>query len=361
MIQDSDQTQALVAKVRDAIAAGTPLVIAGGGSKAFYGHPVSGDTLSVAGHRGIVNYDPSELVLTARAGTPLTDIEALLAQAGQSLPFEPPNPNGRATLGGAFATGLSGPRRPWAGSARDLVLGVRLLDGHGEHCRYGGEVMKNVAGYDVSRLVTGALGTLGVITEVSLKVLPAPAAQTTRVLDIPAESGMRAVDAWYRTGHPVTGACRVDGRLMLRLAGSASAVDVAVADIGGEPLADAENWWRSLADQALPFFQAADDTPLWRIALPPLAPALGLEGASVEDWNGQLRWLRSRMEPGRLRERVRRLGGHATLYQQGLWAGDPSVPVFEPLDPVSLRLNRNLRQAFDPRGLFNPGRMASGH
>lgn len=355
MTQTQDTSQELVNAVRQALDNGTPLEIRGGGSKGFYGRPVEGAPLDVTGHAGIVSYEPTELVLTARAGTPLADVERVLAAEGQMMPFEPPDYTDSATLGGAFATGLSGPRRPWAGSARDLVLGVRLINGHGAHQRYGGEVMKNVAGYDVSRVVTGALGTLGVITEVSMKVLPLPEAAMTLELEYDRTAAVLAVENWYRDGFPVTGSAFRNGCLRIRLEGSASAVEAARRTIGGTEAPGGSDWWRDLNNQQLPFF-TDDDTPLWRIALPPAATNLDLAGERLFDWNGQLRWLRSSELSSRVRERAQALGGHATLFRGGERTGD----LFHPPTAAVRRLNERLKQAFDPKGIFNPGRMYAG-
>jgi len=358
MASDADQEAELLASVREALVDNRPVRIRGGDSKAFYGNPVDARALDVRGHRGVVNYDPSELVLTARCGTPLSEIQSLLAEAGQMLPFEPPNFSGTATIGGAFAAGLSGSRRPWAGSARDLVLGVRLINGHGEHNRYGGEVMKNVAGYDVSRMVTGALGTLGVITEVSMKVLPAPRMEQTQQLETDSQSAMERVEHSFRRGHPVSAASWCEGVLRVRYSGAESAVLAAAETTGGERVDTAAQWWSDLIDQRLAWFDAPPEQALWRIVLPPLAPELGLGGSELHDWNGQLRWYRGDTDSGRLRERVHALGGHASVFRRARAPGaDAAVMLFDGLDPVTKRLNQRLKAAFDPAGIFNPGRM----
>ncbi|MCP1676230.1 glycolate oxidase FAD binding subunit [Natronocella acetinitrilica] len=351
MSDNQDRSTELVEQVRAALAAGTRLAIQGGGSKSFYGRAVEGEPVTLQGHTGIVNYEPTELVLTARAGTPLREVESVLTDEGQMMPFDPPDFDGNATVGGAFAAGLSGPARPWHGSARDLILGMRLINGRGEHNRYGGEVMKNVAGYDVSRVVTGSLGTLGVITEISMKVLPRPEAECTLVLEQDPTAATLAVENWFREGMPVTGAAMHEGRLHLRLAGSASAVRVARERIGGEKLSDGSAWWQGLRDQTLPFF--ASDLPLWRISLPPSAGNLDLDGDRLFDWNGQLRWLYTATPAAELRERASSLGGHATLFR----GGAPDAAVFHPLTPGVHTLNQRLKQAFDPDGIFNRGRM----
>lgn len=349
---DADHTEAIAEQVRAAATAGTPLALRGGGSKAFYGHAVDGEPLEAAAHCGVLDYQPSELTLTARAGTPLEEIERRLATEGQMLAFEPPRFAGGATLGGAVAAGLSGPRRPFAGAVRDHVLGVRLVDGNGAVERFGGEVIKNVAGYDVSRLVTGALGTLGVLLEVSLKVLPRPASERTLCPDWPAEQLHARVEAALRAGAPVTGAAHDGERAHVRLAGAPSAVAAGAERIGGAPAADAEFWTR-LRDHHLPWFDDDPGLPLWRIALPPGTPPPALPGARLLDWAGQLCWLRSDAPATEVRGAAAAAGGHATRFR----GGPDDVPVFTPLDPVLLRLHRRLKQALDPAGILNPGRM----
>jgi len=333
----------LIQSVQQAIVARTPLCIRGGGSKAFYGRACVGEALDVSGHRGIVAYEPSELVVTARAGTPLAEIETLLAQHNQMLPFEPPHFGPGATLGGMVAAGLSGPRRPWGGSVRDAVLGVKLLNGRGEVLRLGGQVMKNVAGYDVSRLMVGALGTLGVLLEVTLKVLPRPACERTLVFD---DVGRKS-----RMAMPVSATLQVDGRLYLRLSASLRCIEMAAEQIGG---ADADpSIWTAVREHTLPFFQS--DLPLWRISLPAAAPALNLPGSELIEWNGALRWLSTDLSANTLRQRVAALGGHATQFRN-----PGKGEVFQPLPSAMLTLHRRIKHALDPHGLFNPGRLYEG-
>lgn len=342
---------ALCEQVRAASAARTPLRIHGGGSKSFYGREGEpGTALDVRPLSGIVNYEPTELVLTARAGTTLVEIEAALAERGQMLAFEPPHYAGGATLGGAIACGLSGPRRFSAGAARDFVLGTRVINGRGEHLRFGGEVMKNVAGFDVSRVLCGALGTLGVLTEVSLKVLPAPALERSLSLELPHGTLAEQVDAWSAQGLPITASAHDGRRGYLRLSGPEGTVAAACAEIGGEALADA-GFWQQLRDHSLSFFQAG--ASLWRIALPAHAPELDLDGPVYREWNGQLRWLASTQSASEIRAAVTALGGHATLFR----GGERSGAVFTPLAHGLRRLHENLKRAFDPAGIFNPGRL----
>ena len=276
----NDLTQSIAGQVAEAAADGQPLSITGHGSKAFYGRPVNGRTLDIGGHRGIVNYEPTELVLTARAGTPLADLESTLAEHGQMFPFEPPRFGGHGTLGGAVATGLSGPRRPYAGAVRDMVLGSRIVNGRGEVLHFGGEVMKNVAGYDVSRLMTGAMGTLGVLLEVSVKLLPVPEHEATLRFQRDPEDAFFDLETWVKAGYPVSAAAHDGQYLYVRLSGSEKAVRAAQKAVGGDDVAQGADYWRALRDQELDFF--APGTDLWRIALPaPEPPTRTAPGTSI--------------------------------------------------------------------------------
>ena len=349
----NDLTQSIAAQVAEAAADGQPLSIAGHGSKAFYGRPVDGRTLDISGHRGIVNYEPTELVLTARAGTPLADIENALAEHGQMLPFEPPRFGGRGTLGGAVATGLSGPRRPYVGAVRDMVLGSRIVNGRGEVLYFGGEVMKNVAGYDVSRLMTGAMGTLGVLLEVSVKLLPVFEHETTLRVGRDPEGAFLDLEGWVKQGYPISAAAHDGQSLYLRLSGSEKAVRAAQTALNGDDVAQGNDYWRALRDQELDFF--APGPNLWRIALPPLSPHPELTGDIYYDWGGQLCWVRSDASASDIRAAAERLGGHATLFRGEAGNADR----FHPLAPAVRNLHRNLKRSFDPEGVLNPGRMYS--
>jgi glycolate oxidase FAD binding subunit len=267
---DSDTTGRLQSAVASALEASTPLQIRAGGSKDFYGRTPTGELLDVGDHRGVISYQPSELVITARAGTPLAELEKTLAENHQLLPFEPPHFSRAATIGGTIACGLSGPRRPWGGAVRDLVLGTRIINGRGEVLRFGGEVIKNVAGYDVSRLMTGALGTLGVILDVSMKVLPIPEAEITLAFEIDASTAIETIGEIAGTACPLSGAMHFDGGLYLRLSGARAGVDAAFKKLGGE-LQTHDELWRQLRDHSLPFF-AHEGRNLWRLSVPPATP-----------------------------------------------------------------------------------------
>jgi glycolate oxidase FAD binding subunit len=334
-------------RIRDAAARGAPLRLRGGGSKDFYGGALAGEVLDTRGYAGIVDYEPSELVVTARCGTPLAELEAVLAEKGQMLAFEPPHFGGAATLGGSVAAGLSGPRRACAGALRDFMLGARLIDGRARDLAFGGRVMKNVAGYDISRLLAGSLGVLGLILEASLKVLPRPAAERTLRLELPEERALEALKRWAAQPLPISASAWRDGELFLRLSGAASAVRAAADSIGGESAAEP---WAGIREHGDPWF--AGDAPLWRLSVPSHAAPLGLPGAQLIEWGGALRWLRGG-DPAAVRDAAARAGGHATLFR----GGERAAGVFAPLAPASLRLHRELKAAFDPAGIFNPGRL----
>lgn len=339
-------------RVRAAAAQGTPLVIRAGGSKDFLGRHSEGETLDVSGLRGIVRYEPSELVLTARAGTPLSDIENALAERDQMLGFEPPHYGTGATLGGTLACGLSGPARPFRGAARDFVLGVKMINGHGETLSFGGEVMKNVAGYDIARLMCGAYGTLGVLLEISLKVLPRPSHELGLTQELTAAAALARMRDWQRLSMPLTGLCYDGVRLHLRLAGANTAVQAARHRLGGDVEADHAKFWTALREHQTQFF--ADDTAaLWRLSLPPTAASLTLDGRQLVDWGGALRWLKTAEPADNVFALARAAGGHA----QRIRGTEPVASPFQSLPAPLLALHRRLKQAFDPHGILNRGRM----
>ncbi|QSA98994.1 glycolate oxidase subunit GlcE [Methylococcus sp. EFPC2] len=346
-----DSSAALCAAVAAAARTRVPLCIRGSGSKAFYGRAAEGQTLDVRGHRGIVHYEPTELVLTARAGTRLAEIEAALAERGQMLAFEPPHFGPDATLGGTLACGLSGPRRPWSGSARDCVLGVRIVDGRGEMLRFGGEVMKNVAGFDISRLMVGALGGLGVLLDISLKVLPLPEAEITLTFELPEDEAIATAQRWAGSCLPLSAVCHDGTRLFARLAGAEAALRETRRVLGGEELAHGEGYWGDLREQRLPFF--AGDGDLWRLSVPPASPAADLPGTRFIDWGGALRWLKTDAPAEAVFAEARKLGGHATLFRTCASANGR----FQALPDKLHALHVQLKRAFDPQGILNPGRL----
>ncbi len=350
----SELIQAWSERIREAAAKGQPQCIRGGGTKTFYGGPEVGVPILTGAYRGIVSYAPSELVVTVRAGTPLAELEAVLATENQMLAFEPPHFAGGATVGGCVAAGLAGPRRAAVGGVRDFVLGATLLDGRGDVLRFGGEVMKNVAGYDVSRFLAGSLGTLGLIAELSLKVLPKPVAEATLRFELDEVSALHRLNAWAGQPLPLSASAWHGGVLHLRLSGAGAAVDAAVSRLGGERLDDGEaaDLWRDLRDQRNGFF-ADEGPPLWRLSVPSDALAVALPGEQLVEWGGAQRWLRSDAPVGEIRARAAALGGHATRFRSGARNDE----VFHPLPAPMQALQRNLKQAFDPAGIFNPGRL----
>ena len=347
---DRDDSAALLEQVSQALQNATPLRIQGSNSKVFLGRIVAGEVLDTRSHRGIVSYDPTELVITARCGTPLSELAEALDQAQQMLPCEPPSFGDDATVGGMIASGLSGPRRPWAGSVRDFVLGTRVITGHGKHLRFGGEVMKNVAGYDLSRLMAGSYGALGVITEVSLKVLPKPRQCLSISLEMDSDRALLRLAQWGQQPLPISAACHDGERLHLRLEGGEGSVAAAHDRLGGERLET--SYWTDLNEQRLRFFD--EDQPIWRVSVPNNTPGLSLPGRQLIDWGGAQRWLKSDADASLIRAIVNEVGGHVTCYSHGL-CDSP----FQPLPETLLRYHRSLKQQLDPRGIFNPGRLYS--
>ena len=367
--------QRLIDRVQTAASASAQLCIRGGGTKDFYGEAPQGELLDTRVLEGISSYEPTELVVTARCGTSLTELEAVLAEKGQCLPFEPPhfahvgategnteNSSG-ATVGGMVAAGLAGPSRAAVGAVRDHVLGATMLNGRGEVLTFGGQVMKNVAGYDVSRLLAGSLGTLGVVLEVSLKVMPAATATQTVRLEMNEASALAQLNAWGGQPLPLNASAWWDGNLIVRLRGALAAVEAARQRIGGDvveaPLA--EPFWSGLRDQTDEFFASARaavqaGASLWRISVPQTAAPLALTGELLIEWGGAQRWLCSTLPAPAVRDAAARAGGHATLFR----ATDKSAGVFAPLQSPLDRIHRELKKSFDPQGIFNPGRLYPG-
>jgi glycolate oxidase FAD binding subunit len=352
MTHDNDISQQLAEAVKAAVQKRTPFTIAGSGSKRFYTGKPEGESLDVTGHRGIVSYEPTELVVTARAGTPLAEVEAALAEKGQMLGFEPPYFGATATLGGTIACGFSGPRRPYAGSARDFVLGTRIINGKGEILKFGGEVMKNVAGYDISRLMVGAFGTLGVLLEVSLKVLPKPAKEITLCFAMPADKAIATMNAWAGRPLPLSAACHLDNTLYVRLSGTEPGVRAAGTKLGGTVVENGDGFWRELREHQRNFFQ--NDIPLWRLSVPPATAPLNLPGKWLIDWGGAQRWLKSDAPANAIHQHAENVGGYATLFRHGARNG----ATFHSLPAQLATLHQNLKRAFDPDGIINPILMA---
>jgi glycolate oxidase FAD binding subunit len=355
--------QVLIDRVQSARAAGAQLCIHGGGTKDFYGETPQGDKLDTRVLEGISSYEPTELVVTARCGTSLAQLEATLAEKGQCLPFEPPHFAAGSTVGGMVAAGLSGPSRAAVGAVRDHVLGATLLNGQGEVLSFGGQVMKNVAGYDVSRLLAGSMGTLGVILEVSLKVLPVAPASATLRFGMAQARALEQLNLWAGQPLPLNASAWWDGTLLVRLRGAMAAVRSAIDTMGGELIepGDALPFWSGLRNQDDEFFnkaQAAVEAggTLWRLALPQTAAPLALSGEQLIEWGGAQRWLCSAIPAAQVRNAVAQAGGHATIFR----SQDRSAGAFAPLKSPLDRIHRELKKSFDPAGVFNPGRLYPG-
>jgi glycolate oxidase FAD binding subunit len=355
-----DALASLVDQVRSATADRTPLQIRAGGTKDFYGNTPRGDILDPRVLQGIVAYEPEELVITVLAGTSLAEVEATLQAHGQMLAFEPPHFGGSATIGGCVAAGLAGPRRAafgyTYGSLRDFLLGARLLDGRGQVLSFGGTVIKNVAGYDVARVLAGSLGILGVIVDVSLKVLPRPVCETTLRFEMDEITALGRLNAWGGEPLPISASSWSGGTLTLRLSGAAAAVRSAALRLGGEVIqpAQADAFWPDIREHTAQFFAGSE--PLWRLSVPSTAEPLEFGASQLIEWGGALRWLRA-SEPAReIRGRAQRLGGHGTLFR----GGDRGQGAFTPLTPALATIHQRLKAQFDPQGIFNPGRMFEG-
>ncbi len=382
-VVSNEVVRSLQERVRTAVAARTAIVIRAGGTKDFYGNSGRADhpVLDPRTYCGVIDYEPTELVITACSGTPLADIEAALAQHNQMLAFEPPHfglvmsagppqaqrvpPRGAdaqrpgasatsPTLGGAIASGLAGPRRMASGPVRDFVLGATLLDGHADVLTFGGSVMKNVAGYDVSRALAGSLGTLGMILDVSLKVVPRPAAEQTLRFGLPEADAIRRTNEWAGQPLPISATAWVDGALLVRLSGASAGVRAAQTRLGGEQLAHDATLWLALREQTHPFFnRAAEAATLWRLSVPPTAAPLNL-GSTLIEWRGAQRWIWSTSPAAEIRAQVQAAGGHATAFRHR-----DCNEVFHPLSPALAQIHQRLKKEFDPAGIFNPGRMYS--
>ncbi|MEW8029277.1 MAG: glycolate oxidase subunit GlcE [Candidatus Thiodiazotropha sp.] len=354
MSNDRDCSQSLQTAVMDAARDTHPLQLVGHGSKSFYGRELSGEPLSLADHRGIIGYEPTELVITARTGTPLQEIEDALLEKGQMLSFEPPHFDAKGTIGGAIAAGLSGPRRPWGGSPRDQLLGIKLLDGKGRILKFGGQVMKNVAGYDLSRLMAGAMGTLGIMLEVSIKVLPKPLQEHTLAFSAEQPAAWTLLHKMLIEGVPITATCSLDDNHMVRVACAPQRLEEIQASYALETSERQSGFWRDLRDQRHDYFK--QQGPLWRLSLPPAAD-LDIADRMLYEWSGGLRWLATDRPAQEIRSLVEKQSGHAILFRNG----DRSGEIFHPLHPRISDIQKRLKQVFDPEGIFNPGRHYEGY
>ena len=351
----SDKCQNLQHEIVQASENNTRVNIRSGGSKSFLGVTQEAQTLDVQHHSGVISYEPTELVITARSGTPLSALNATLSEKGQWLAFEPPEFGTAATIGGTVACALAGPARPYLGGARDYILGCRIINGRGEILQFGGEVMKNVAGYDVSRLMTGAMGTLGVLLDVSIKVLPMAPQHVTLAKPSDTKTALDNMQALAGMGLPVTASAYIDGIQYTRLSGTEKTTSAAAKKLEGDVSNSSDNLWHQLREHELSFF-AETEHPLWRISVPALVDELDIDGRWLYDWAGMQRWLISDAPAEHIREITESVGGHATLYRapDSLKA---TTSIFHPLPAPILSLHKRLKNEFDPKGLFNPQRM----
>jgi glycolate oxidase FAD binding subunit len=352
VIEDVSIEAELATQIAAVSATGGEIEIFGSGSKRFYGESLEALPIDVSAHSGVIDYDPAELVISLRAGCKLSEIEALLAQNRQMFGFEPPYFGADATIGGMVASGLAGPRRAFSGSIRDFVLGVKMLDGRGQTLNFGGRVIKNVAGFDVSRVMVGSLGTLGVILEVSIRVIPAPETELTLAFEHGSvDQHVRWINELGAEPYPITASSWVTGRSRLRLSGSAQGVRHAAGELGGDP---DDTCWTQLKEQTLDFFDPAQ--PLTRISLPPASADLQGDWKQLIEWGGAQRWISGEVDIAALRLEAEAMGGSVCAYQRH----GAEVPVFHPLPAAMLKLQRSIKSTFDPAGIFNPGRIYPG-
>ena len=335
---------------------GAPLEIRGGGTKRFLGNPSKGELLDVGRIRGIVDHDPSELTVAVHGGTRVAALEAALAESGQMLGFEPPAHDDESTIGGVIACGLSGPRRPALGACRDFMLGVTVIDGTGEILSFGGKVIKNVAGFDVTRLMAGSMGTLGVIVEAVFRVAAKPQCEATCVLELDQADAFFKANEFVGNGMPVTASCWHQGCLSLRLSGSEAGVERFVSKIGGQVVREvkSDSFWQSVRNQDHPFF--APGRSLWKIVTPPMSDSVPVEGDWLVEWHGALRWLSSDVPAAKVKEQAAAAGGAATLFRADPGSAD-DIRRFPELPGKLAELHKRLMDVFDPAGILNPGRM----
>lgn len=353
----------LCKRVQDAARSGQKLRPVGGGSKDFYGGPLEGETVDMRAWTGIVDYEPTELVITVKAGTLLSEVEAALNENNQELAFEPPRFSANSTIGGVVACGLSGPARLARGPIKDYLLGCTLLDGKGQLLNFGGVVMKNVAGYDVSRVIPGSMGTLGIATELSIKVMPKAISEATLVFDLDLNTSIEQINQWQATPLPINASLYENGKLYVRVRGARAAIDSALKSMAGIqlPQAQAVSLWDSLRDQTHSFFQATDNSnssDIWRLAVPPTTVDLALPGEQLIEWGAGLRWLKptAELKAETIRGAAERAGGHATLYRSSQVAA--RVHSFHTPNKVMLNIQRRLKQQFDPAGVFSINRLS---
>ena len=359
-IPENDISSALQNSVKDAISNKTALYIHGGNSKLFFGNVVDTPSLDISRHTGIIDYDPTELCITVRAGTLLSDIEKVLESENQILPFEPPQYTPNTTIGGALAAGISGPRRAYSGSVRDAILGVKIINGEGEIANFGGQVMKNVAGYDLSRMMVRSQGTLGVILEASIRLLPKPKNEITVCLE---GSQKFALDFFHKSKAqqlPITASAWFNDQVFLRLSGSekllAHQLKKLIKENDASPAKSPDNFWNDIRDHKHQFF-GRTEKPLWRLSLPPASEELvQINDNQLIEWGGAQRWVKTNTPANIIHSSANTRQGYATLFQGNI----PDTPSFPKLDENLMKLHKQLKHNMDPHGIFNPGRMYSG-
>jgi len=355
-IANNDISITLQKKVQDAISNKSSLYIHGGNSKLFYGNKVDAAPLDICPHTGVISYEPTELCITVRAGTRIAEIEELLAESKQILTFEPPQYSPDATIGGAVSAGISGPRRAYSGSVRDAILGVKIINGNGEIVNFGGQVMKNVAGYDLSRLMVRSQGTLGVILEVSLRLLPKPAHDITVSFESPQDAALKFFQESRLKQLPITGSVWFNEQVYLRLSGSTETLEINQKKLGAEVLSGNPDFWREIRDHQHHFF-GRTDKPLWRLSLPPASDQIArIDDNQLIEWGGAQRWVNSNAPANIIQNIATSRNGYATLFQGDL----PETPCFPLLDGPLLEIHKKLKHKMDPQGIFNPGRIYSG-
>ena len=359
-LPDNDVSLSLQNTIQNAITEKSSVYIHGGNSKLFYGNIVDAPALDVSQHTGIIDYDPTELCITVRAGTLLSDIEKTLAAENQILPFEPPQYTSKATIGGAIAAGISGPRRAYSGSIRDAILGVKIINGHGEIVTFGGQVMKNVAGYDLSRMMVRSQGTLGVILEVSIRLLPKPKNEITICLEGSQSFAIDFFQASRTKQMPITASAWCNEQTFLRLSGSekvlADQLKKLIKENKASPVKDPKNFWNDIRDHKHPFFETTSKS-LWRWSLPPASEELvQMNDNQLIEWGGAQRWITTNSPANLIHNSANSRKGYATLFKGGL----PETPSFHKLDDNLMKLHKQLKHNMDPHGIFNPGRMYSG-
>ncbi len=351
--KDTDNSEFLISKIKKAYRSETPLQIIAGNTKVFYGRAIDGEKLDTSSHSGILNYEPSELVITVRSGTKLSEINSALKDNNQMLAFEPPDYDSKSTIGGSISCGLSGSRRPFTGAARDFVLGTRIINGTGESLRFGGEVIKNVAGYDASRLITGSLGTLGVLLDISIKVLPRPETEKTLIQELSTDAALSLMVHLKRQPLPISGLVYANKQLFIRLSGTESTVNDAQNSIGGEDLnnTNCSFSWDKLDNHTLDFFD--NNKPLWRVSLKPDTPAFNIDAQTIYNWAGAERWFFSEQNELDIFKLAAQANGHATLFRNGIQRDQ----VFQPLSKPLQKIHLELKKAFDPKHILNPGKL----